>query len=90
MYAFAKEMKLKNGRKWKKMGRNGGKWMKMSENGGKWMEMVFGHFVPFCFVFDHFAPFVKGGLPFYLENGHSLKAQTVCGYFIYSSFFTYY
>ena len=63
--------------------------MKVSENGGKWMEMVFGHFVPFCFVFDHFAPFVKGGLPFYLENADSLKEQTVCGYFIYSSFFTY-
>ena len=54
------------------------------------MEVVFVYFGSFSSVFDHFAPFVKGGMPLYLENGHSLKAQTVCGYFIYSSFFTYY
>ena len=54
------------------------------------MEMVFVHFGSFWFIFDHFAPFLKGGMRFYLENGHSLKVETVCGYNKNSSLFTYY
>ena len=88
--ALAKKVNSKNGRKWKKMGRNEEKWMKMSKNGGKLMEMVFVHFGSFWFIFDHFAPFLKGGMRFYLENGHSLKVETVCGYNKNSSLFTYY
>ena len=81
---------IKNGWKWKKMSRNEEKWMKMSKNGWKWTEMVFVHFGSFWIIFDHFASFVKRGRPFYLENGHSLKGQTVCGYSKNSSLFTYY
>ena len=53
-------------------------------------KMVFVHFGSFWPIFDHFASFVQGGMPFYLENGHSLKGQTVCGYSKTSSLFTYY
>ena len=62
----------------------------MSKNERKWTEMVFVHLESFCFVFGHFAPFVKGDKPFYLENGHLLKVQIVCGYGKISSLFTYY
>ena len=87
---FVKKENSKNGWKWKKMSRNEEKWMKMSKNGWKWTEMVFVHFGSFWPIFDHFASFVKGGMPFHLENGHSLKGQTVCGYSKTSSLFTYY
>ena len=87
---FVKKENSKNGWKWKKMSRKKEKWMKMSKNGWKWTEMVFVHFGSFWPIFDHFASFVKGGMPFYLENGHSLKGQTVCGYSKTSSLFTYY
>ena len=87
---FVKKENSKNGWKWKKMSRNEEKWMKTSKNGWKWTEMVFVHFGSFWPIFDHFASFVKGGMPFYLENGHSLKGQTVCGYSKTSSLFTYY
>ena len=79
-----------NGRKWAEMKKNGWKWVKMGENERKWFSFISGHFGSFSIIFDHFASFVKRGRPFYLENGHSLKGQTVCGYSKNSSLFTYY
>ena len=62
----------------------------MDENGWKWFSFISGHFGSFWSIFDHFASFVKGGMPFYLENSHLLKGQTVCGHSKTSSLFTYY